>query len=92
MAARPLARRAFFDFTCSSYRSCPAQLGDRPGLRLRPGRGADLVCCIDEMDSSCDLIGIDAPKLRIPLIVITGPGIVITDSADRDHAVGAKRR
>jgi amidase len=30
--------------------------------------------------------------VRIPLIVIAGPGIVIADSADRDHAVGAKRR
>jgi len=30
--------------------------------------------------------------MRIPLIVITWSGIVITDSADRDHAVGAKRR
>jgi hypothetical protein len=30
--------------------------------------------------------------LRIPLIVIAGSGIVITDSADHDHAVGAKRR
>jgi hypothetical protein len=33
-----------------------------------------------------------ARQLRNPLIVIAGSGIVITDSADRDHAVGAKRR
>jgi len=32
------------------------------------------------------------PILRIPLIVITWSGIVITDSDDRDHPVGAKRR
>jgi len=32
------------------------------------------------------------PILRIPLIVITWSGIVITDSDDRDHRVGAKRR
>jgi len=30
--------------------------------------------------------------VRIPLIVIAGPGMVIADSADGDHAVGAKRR
>jgi len=30
--------------------------------------------------------------VRIPLIVIAESGIVIIDSADRDHAVGAKRR
>jgi hypothetical protein len=30
--------------------------------------------------------------VRIPLIVIAGSGIVITNSADHDHAVGAKRR
>jgi putative transposase len=32
------------------------------------------------------------PQVRNPLIVIAGSGIVITDSGDRDHAVGAKRR
>jgi type I restriction enzyme R subunit len=31
-------------------------------------------------------------QVRIPVIVIAGSGIVIADSADRDHAVGAKRR
>ena len=31
-------------------------------------------------------------NVRNPLIVIAGSGIVITDSADHDHAVGAKRR
>jgi hypothetical protein len=31
-------------------------------------------------------------RVRIPLIVIAGSGIVISDSAHRDHAVGAKRR
>lgn len=30
--------------------------------------------------------------VRIPLIVIAGSGIVISDSAHRDHPVGAKRR
>jgi hypothetical protein len=30
--------------------------------------------------------------MRNPLIVIASSGIVISDSADRDHAVGAKRR
>jgi hypothetical protein len=30
--------------------------------------------------------------LRIPVIVIAESGIVISDSADCDHAVGAKRR
>ena len=30
--------------------------------------------------------------LRIPLIVNADSGIVNSDSADRDHAVGAKRR
>jgi predicted nucleic acid-binding protein len=30
--------------------------------------------------------------VRNPAIVIAGSGIVISDSADRDHAVGAKRR
>jgi hypothetical protein len=30
--------------------------------------------------------------VRIPVIVIAESGIVISDSADRDHAVGAKRR
>jgi len=30
--------------------------------------------------------------VRIPLIVNAGSGIVNSDSADRDHAVGAKRR
>lgn len=30
--------------------------------------------------------------MRIPVILIAGPGIVIADSADCDHAVGAKRR
>jgi len=34
----------------------------------------------------------DEACVRIPLIVIAGSGIVISDSADRDHAVGAKRR
>ena len=33
-----------------------------------------------------------ASRVRIPLIVIAGSGIVISDSAHRDHAVGAKRR
>jgi hypothetical protein len=31
-------------------------------------------------------------KVRNPLIVIAGSGIVISDSDDRDHPVGAKRR
>ncbi len=31
-------------------------------------------------------------NLRIPLIVSAGSGIVITDSSDREHSVGAKRR
>jgi hypothetical protein len=31
-------------------------------------------------------------QMRIPLIVNAGSGIVNTNSADRDHAVGAKRR
>jgi len=31
-------------------------------------------------------------QVRIPVIVITWSGIVITDSDDRDHPVGAKRR
>jgi hypothetical protein len=31
-------------------------------------------------------------QLRIPLIVNAGSGIVNSDSTDRDHAVGAKRR
>jgi len=31
-------------------------------------------------------------QLRIPLIVNASSGIVNGDSADRDHAVGAKRR
>jgi hypothetical protein len=30
--------------------------------------------------------------MRNPVIVIAESGIVISDSADRDHAVGAKRR
>jgi hypothetical protein len=30
--------------------------------------------------------------MRIPLIVNAGSGIVNSESADRDHAVGAKRR
>ena len=34
----------------------------------------------------------EAPVLRNPLIVIAGSGIVISDSDDRDHPVGAKRR
>jgi len=34
----------------------------------------------------------DTPELRNPLIVIAGSGIVISDSTDRDHSVGAKRR
>jgi hypothetical protein len=38
------------------------------------------------------LIGGPQALVRIPLIVIAGSGIVITDSADHDHAVGAKRR
>jgi hypothetical protein len=33
-----------------------------------------------------------AAQLRIPLIVISWSGIVISHSGDRDHAVGAKRR
>jgi len=31
-------------------------------------------------------------SLRIPLMVNAGSGIVNSDSTDRDHAVGAKRR
>ncbi len=31
-------------------------------------------------------------QVRIPLIVNADSGIVNSDSADRDHAVGAKRR
>jgi hypothetical protein len=30
--------------------------------------------------------------VRIPLIVIAESGMVITDSGDGDHSVGAKRR
>jgi hypothetical protein len=33
-----------------------------------------------------------AALVRIPLIVNASSGIVNSDSADRDHAVGAKRR
>jgi len=40
---------------------------------------------------SAHSIGIVA-VVRIPVIVIAGSGIVISDSADREHAVGAKRR
>ena len=31
-------------------------------------------------------------EVRIPLNAIAGSGNVISDSADRDHSVGAKRR
>jgi len=34
----------------------------------------------------------EVARVRIPLIVNTGSGIVNADSGDREHAVGAKRR
>jgi hypothetical protein len=38
-------------------------------------------------------VGLDHSEiLRNPLIVIAESGIVISDSDDRDHPVGAKRR
>jgi hypothetical protein len=49
--------------------------------------------CIHVRDSGgSDSVDIATRLVRIPLIVIAGSGIVITDSADHDHAVGAKRR
>ena len=41
---------------------------------------------------SVDLAKVFLTLVRIPVIVIAGSGIVISDSADREHAVGAKRR